>query len=279
MDTAALSKGRINRREAIGTIAAYAALTLNRDALAEPSSNGELTMIVCIIRYQIDPFQRDGFKKYGQNWGHVIPRCGGHLVGYFRPHEDTDDVGWGLIGFNSLASYEVYKARLKTDAEARENFAHARAGRLIFREERNFTELVGGTFNLPSTLAEGTTMTTTTIACIIRYQIDPFQRDGFRKHADNLITIVPRCGARLLGVFLPYEGTHDVAWALITLDRLASYETYQARLKDDPEAREDAAMMHTKRIILGEERNFVELEKPSIFPRRPQERHEYVNAS
>jgi len=25
--------------------------------------------IVCIIRYQIDPFQRDGFKKYAENWG------------------------------------------------------------------------------------------------------------------------------------------------------------------------------------------------------------------
>ena len=62
--------------------------------------------ITCIIRYQIDPFQRDTFKKYAENWGRIIPRCGGHLIGYFLPYEGTNDVGWGLIAFDSLASYE-----------------------------------------------------------------------------------------------------------------------------------------------------------------------------
>jgi hypothetical protein len=39
---------------------------------------------------------------------------------------------------------------------------------------------------------------------------------------------------------------------------LAAYETYRARLKADPEARENLAMAQTKRLILREERNFVE---------------------
>ena len=56
-------------------------------------------MITCIIRYQIDPFQRDEFKTYAENWGRIIPRCGGHLIGYFLPHEGTNDVAWGLIAF------------------------------------------------------------------------------------------------------------------------------------------------------------------------------------
>jgi len=43
--------------------------------------------IRCFIRYQIDPFQREAFKKYAENWGHIIPRLGGHLVGYFLPNE------------------------------------------------------------------------------------------------------------------------------------------------------------------------------------------------
>src|SRR5262245_62575612 len=60
--------------------------------------------ITCFIRYQIDPFQRDAFKKYAENWGRIIPRCGGRLVGYFLPHEGTNDVAWGLIAFDSLAS-------------------------------------------------------------------------------------------------------------------------------------------------------------------------------
>lgn len=108
--------------------------------------------ITCVIRYQIDPFQRDAFKTYAENWGRIIPRCGGHLVGYFLPHEGTNDVAWGLIGFESLASYEAYRTRLKSDPEALENFAAAQRKRVILREERSFVEMVDGTLGLPSTL-------------------------------------------------------------------------------------------------------------------------------
>jgi len=109
--------------------------------------------ITCFIRYQIDPFQRDAFKKYAENWGRIIPRCGGHLIGYFLPHEGTNDIAWGLIAFDSLAAYETYRARLRADPEARENFAMAQTKRLILREERTFLEVVDGTLGLPSTLA------------------------------------------------------------------------------------------------------------------------------
>jgi len=71
--------------------------------------------IMCVIRYQIDPLQRDAFKKYAENWGRIVPRCGGHLVGYFLPLEGTNDVAWGLIAFDSLTSYEAYRIRLKAD--------------------------------------------------------------------------------------------------------------------------------------------------------------------
>jgi hypothetical protein len=104
---------------------------------------GALPMaITCFIRYQIDPCQRDAFKAYAENWGRIIPRCGGHLVGYFLPHEGTNDVAWGLIAFDSLAAYEAYRTRLKADAEARENFAMAQNKRLILREERTFLEVI-----------------------------------------------------------------------------------------------------------------------------------------
>lgn len=106
--------------------------------------------ITCIIRYQIDPFQREVFKKYAENWGRIIPRCGGHLIGYFLPHEGTNDVAWGLIAFDSLTSYETYRTRLKSDPEALENFSMAQTKRMILREERNFVEAVDGTFGLLS---------------------------------------------------------------------------------------------------------------------------------
>jgi len=107
-------------------------------------------ILACLIRYQIDPFQLDGFRAYAEAWGRIIPRCGGHLIGYFLPHEGTNDIAWGLIGFASLADYEAYRARLRSDPEARDNFTAARDKRLILREERNFVEIVDGAFNLPA---------------------------------------------------------------------------------------------------------------------------------
>jgi hypothetical protein len=103
-------------------------------------------MITCFIRYEIDPFQRDAFRTYSENWGRIIPRLGGRLLGYFLPHEGTNYEAWGLVGFDSLAAYEAYRKRLKTDDEARANFTFARESRFILREERTFTELVEGTF-------------------------------------------------------------------------------------------------------------------------------------
>lgn len=109
-------------------------------------------MITCVIRYEIDPFQRGGFKTYAENWGCIIPRCGGHLVGYFLPYEGTNSVAWGLIAFDSLASYEAYRVRLKSDTEARQNLSMAETKRLILREERSFVEVVDGTLGRPATL-------------------------------------------------------------------------------------------------------------------------------
>jgi hypothetical protein len=107
-------------------------------------------MIACIIRYQIDPFQRAEFRTYAENWGGIIPSCGGHLIGYFLPGEGTNDIAWGLIAFPNLVSYAAYRERLKADPNGRENFAFARTKRLILREERSFVEVVDGTFDVPA---------------------------------------------------------------------------------------------------------------------------------
>jgi hypothetical protein len=103
--------------------------------------------VVCFIRYEIDPLQREKFRRYALSWGEIIPRCGGRLLGYFLPYEGTNDIAWGLIGFDSLAAYESYRARLKADPEARGNFEFAQAKRFIRRERRTFLEAVDGTLN------------------------------------------------------------------------------------------------------------------------------------
>jgi hypothetical protein len=147
---------RINRSEAIaGFLATFPRTDATRLLAILKFAGGRPTMITCFIRYQIDPFQREEFKKYAENWGHIIPRCGGRLVGYFLPHEGTNDVAWGLIAFDSLASYEAYRRHLREDEEGRANFALAQSKRLILREERTFVEVVDRTFCLPPISAEG----------------------------------------------------------------------------------------------------------------------------
>ena len=105
--------------------------------------------VTCFIRYQIDPFQRAAFVRYAEAWGRIIPRCGGQLIGYFVPHEGTNDIAWGLIGFDSLAAYERYRSALRTDPEGRANFEWAQAERFILREERSWLEGVAATLNRP----------------------------------------------------------------------------------------------------------------------------------
>lgn len=145
----------ITRREMMEVMLGGALLAGLENSSSATVTERKTMTITCFIRYQIDPFQKEEFKKYAENWGRIIPRCGGHLLGYFLPYEGTNDVAWGLIAFDSLASYEAYRARLRNDAEARENFNLAQSKRIILREERNFVQVVEGTFELPATPGGG----------------------------------------------------------------------------------------------------------------------------
>lgn len=109
--------------------------------------------VTCFIRYEIDPFKREAFEEYARRWGQIIPRCGGHLVGYFMPHEGTNYEAWALLQFESLGHYEAYRARIKADSEGRRNFEFAQEHRFILREERTFLRPVAGTWNLAPTSA------------------------------------------------------------------------------------------------------------------------------
>jgi hypothetical protein len=99
--------------------------------------------ITVFIRYQLDPFQRDAFEQYARRWLEIIPKCGGNVLGYWMPHEGTNNIAYGLISFESLAAYEAYRARLKTDSEGAANFRFAEEKRFILGEERTFLRQVG----------------------------------------------------------------------------------------------------------------------------------------
>ena len=99
--------------------------------------------VTCCIRYVLDPFKRDDFEQYARRWQTIIPKCGGDLLGYFMPHEGTNNVALAMISFESLAAYEAYRARLRSDAEGAANFRFAEEARFILSEERTFLRPVG----------------------------------------------------------------------------------------------------------------------------------------
>ncbi|HUN97250.1 MAG TPA: NIPSNAP family protein [Bradyrhizobium sp.] len=98
--------------------------------------------VTVFIRYQIDPFKRAQFEQYAKRWLSIIPKAGGDLVGYWMPHEGTNNVAFGLISFENLAAYENYRARLRADGEAVANFSFAEEHKLILGEERTFLRQV-----------------------------------------------------------------------------------------------------------------------------------------
>ena len=98
--------------------------------------------VTVFIRYQIDPFKRALFEQYARRWMAIIPRCGGDLIGYFMPHEGTNNVAFALISFDSLAAYESYRARIKADAEGMATFGFAEENKFFLAEERTFLRKV-----------------------------------------------------------------------------------------------------------------------------------------
>ena len=111
--------------------------------------------ITCFIRYEIDPFKKEQFEIYAGNWARIIPRCGGHLIGYFAPHEGSNYEAWGLISFSSLSSYEAYRQRLKGDPEGKANFEFAQREKFILKEERTFPQVVPSSYlQLPTHFVE-----------------------------------------------------------------------------------------------------------------------------
>ena len=98
--------------------------------------------VTVFIRYQIDPFKRAQFEQYARRWLSIIPKAGGNLIGYWMPHEGTNNIAFGLISFENLAAYESYRARLRADSEGIANFDFAEEHKLILGEERTFLRQV-----------------------------------------------------------------------------------------------------------------------------------------
>lgn len=100
------------------------------------------------------------------------------------------------------------------------------------------------------------------ITVFIRYQIDPFKRAAFEEYARRWLAIIPKCGGRVDGYWMPHEGTNNIAFGLISFESLAAYEAYRARLRADAEGAANFRFAEEQRLILAEERNFLRRVEP-----------------
>jgi NIPSNAP protein len=95
------------------------------------------------------------------------------------------------------------------------------------------------------------------VTVFIRYQIDPFKRAMFEEYAKRWLTIIPKSGGDLVGYWMPQEGTNNIAFALISFESLAAYESYRARLRADQEGMANFNFAEDNKFILAEERTFL----------------------
>jgi NIPSNAP len=99
-------------------------------------------MITCYLKYILDPYKITEFETYGKMWIPLVNKFGGIHHGYFLPHEGANDIGYALFSFPSLATYEVYRERIKLDADCQKAFDYAEQTRCILSYDRVFLKPV-----------------------------------------------------------------------------------------------------------------------------------------
>ena len=97
------------------------------------------------------------------------------------------------------------------------------------------------------------------ITCIIRYHINPSKKAEFERYARNWGQAIPRCGGDLVGYFAPHEGSATLAYGVYSVESLAAYEQYRARLAADPLGRENYAFARRERFVLRADGTFLKL--------------------
>lgn len=65
------------------------------------------------------------------------------MVGYWMPHEGTDNIAYALISFDSLANYEAYRTRLKADQEGKATLNLLKKSALFFQKNVPWCKFCG----------------------------------------------------------------------------------------------------------------------------------------
>ena len=95
------------------------------------------------------------------------------------------------------------------------------------------------------------------ITCFIRYELDPFKVEQFERYAAAWSEAIPACGADLIGYFAPHEGSATAGYGVYTVENLAAYEAYRARLREHPVGRANFAFARAEQFIRREDRLFL----------------------
>ena len=95
------------------------------------------------------------------------------------------------------------------------------------------------------------------ITCFIQYKIDPTKQQQFHQYARNWGQAIPACGADLIGYFAPHEGCSQTAFGVYSLEDLAAYERYRARLREHPLGKKNYDFAQQEKFLLEEKRIFL----------------------
>jgi hypothetical protein len=95
-------------------------------------------MITCVVKYVIDPAKIDAFERFARRWIALVGLHGGVHHGYFLPAEGASDEALALFTFPSLADYERYRERFRTDPEFKAADRIRDESGCVLRYERTF---------------------------------------------------------------------------------------------------------------------------------------------
>ena len=95
-------------------------------------------VITCVVHYTINPTQIEAFERFAREWMRLVANHGGLHHGYFLPAEGASDQAEALFSFESLATYEQYRARFGDDPEFVAADAIREDSGCVVRYERTF---------------------------------------------------------------------------------------------------------------------------------------------
>ncbi len=102
-----------------------------------------------------------------------------------------------------------------------------------------------------------------TVTCFIKYKLDPYKLAEFEAYAQVWLDTIPQCGGDLIGYWMPHEGTNYEAFALVSFESLAAYETYRAELRRNNDSVANFTRAQEQKFILEESRAWLrKVERP-----------------